>query len=163
MRSTPVNKNVFIGLGSNLGNREEHLQKALDTLAEFFEIKAKSSIYETAPIGYQNQPDFLNMVIKGTTALSPQELLLKLQEVEQKLGRQRSFKNAPRNIDLDILLFDNRMVAQNDLQIPHPELINRQFVLIPLLEIAPELKKSVGTGKTDNQSVKKWTRKKSKN
>lgn len=161
MPNTLVHKNVFIGLGSNLGNREKFIENALREIENFFTVEVKSSIYETSPVGYLNQPDFLNMVIKGTTTLSPAELLKKLQTIEQNFGRQRSFKNAPRNIDLDILLFDNKITAQKDLIIPHPELTKRQFVLIPLLEIAPELKHLIKPDQaTDNQIINKWTSKK---
>ena len=127
---------VFIGLGTNLGNREQNLKKALIELKTFIKIKHKSSVYETKPVGYKNQSDFLNMVIEGQTTLTPRRLLVSLKKVEKKLGRKKTFKNGPRIIDLDILFYEHTILKQRDLIIPHPEIQNRAFVLIPLAEIA---------------------------
>ena len=127
---------VFIGLGTNLGNRKQNLKKALIELKTFIKITHKSSVYESKPVGYKNQPDFLNMVIEGQTTLAPRKLLASLQKVEKKLGRKKTFKNGPRIIDLDILFYEHTILRQHDLIIPHPEIPNRAFVLIPLAEIA---------------------------
>jgi 2-amino-4-hydroxy-6-hydroxymethyldihydropteridine diphosphokinase len=102
-----------------------------------------SSIYETEPVGYLDQGRFLNAVVLGTTALTPQALLGQLQRIEQALGRERPFPNAPRTIDLDLLLYDDLVLEQPELTVPHPRLHERFFVLVPLAELAPELRHPV--------------------
>lgn len=130
---------VYLALGSNLGNRREHLLAALERLRAIITIQAISSIYETEPVGYLDQPHFLNLVCAGKTRLSAQELLQASKEIEITLGRQPSFRNAPRPIDIDILLYDNAQIHQNNLVVPHPRMKERAFVLVPLAEIAPNL------------------------
>ncbi len=130
---------VFIGVGSNLGNRRVYYQKALDLMADLSQtaILRCSSLYETEPIG-EAQNWYLNGVVELETALSPQQLLSCLQKIESALGRKRTKKWASRTIDLDILLFDKQMVNEEQLQIPHPEMHRRRFVLVPLSELAPQ-------------------------
>ena len=140
------NNKIFISLGTNLGNREENLQNAISELEQFIKITQKSSIYETEPVGYKDQDWFLNMVIEGETALSPQELLKKTQNIEKKLGRTKTFKDGPRIIDLDILFYNSDQINEPNLTIPHPEIQNRSFVLTPLAEIASK-----------NNQIKTWT------
>jgi 2-amino-4-hydroxy-6-hydroxymethyldihydropteridine diphosphokinase len=102
-------------------------------------VRATSSIYETDPVGYADQPRFWNLVVRVTTRLSPEELLQQLLEVERRMGRERSFRNAPRVIDLDILLFDDVVLEAPGLSLPHPRMNERAFVLYPLVELAPDL------------------------
>jgi len=132
---------VYIGLGSNLGERETFLKDAIKLLRENKEIKLEkqSSIYETAPVGYKEQGHFLNMVIKVKTSLSHLQLLDVCQKIEDELGRERTTKNGPRTIDLDILLYNKENRDLGRLRIPHPRLHERAFVLVPLHEIAPDL------------------------
>lgn len=131
---------VFLGLGSNIGNKKENLEKALNLLKEKIIIEKISSTYESKPYGFQNQNDFYNIVIKGETSLTPESLLFFCKFVEEAFGRKVIFKNGPRIIDIDILLYNDELINTNDLVIPHPQLHERDFVLIPLLEIEPELK-----------------------
>lgn len=128
---------IYIGLGTNLGDREQNLQIALKELSNFSKITKSSSIHETRPVGYKNQNDFLNMVIEIETDLSPTELIIRLQEVEHKMGRVKIIKNGPRIIDLDILLYGKKKIYEPNLIIPHPRMYKREFVLKPLAEIAP--------------------------
>ncbi|MCJ7509147.1 MAG: 2-amino-4-hydroxy-6-hydroxymethyldihydropteridine diphosphokinase [candidate division Zixibacteria bacterium] len=133
---------AYIGLGSNLGDKKNNIRKAIDNIKEkkiLKEIKT-SSLYLTEPVGKKRQPDFLNLVIKGKTELSPFELLNSLLEIEKGLGRKRNKRWGPREIDLDILFYDDIMVNQENLVIPHPEIPNRRFVLVPLMELSPNLK-----------------------
>ncbi len=130
---------VYLALGSNLGDRQEHLAAAITGLHKVVDLEAISSIYETEPAGYLEQPHFLNMVCRGKTQLSPHDLLIYTKVLEQAGGRQTTFRNGPRTIDIDILLYDNTKIAQNDLVIPHPRMSTRAFVLVPLAEIAPDL------------------------
>ena len=130
---------VYIALGSNLEDRELKLKTALEEIAEVSQIKKRSNIIETEPVGYTNQGKFLNMAIEVETTLSPMELLIKLQEIEHKLGRVRDIKYGPRTIDLDIIFYEDKIINQPHLQIPHPEMHKRRFVLVPLAEIAPEI------------------------
>ena len=145
---------VYLGLGSNLGCREENLARAVRLLASpergdsgpaegatAYEIRIArvSSMYQTAPWGYADQPDFLNCVVEAQTTLSPGELLRRAQAVEQSMGREPSVRYGPRRIDVDILLYGSRVVDQTGLQIPHPRLHERAFVLVPLAELCPDL------------------------
>ena len=130
--------NVYLGLGSNLGDRESKMAKALELLAQRITIDQLSSIYETEPVGYTEQPWFLNMVCSGKTLLDPFELLSLAKEIEVNLGRVASFTNAPRTIDIDILFYENRVIDTGNLVIPHPRIGERAFVLAPLAELAPE-------------------------
>jgi 2-amino-4-hydroxy-6-hydroxymethyldihydropteridine diphosphokinase len=135
-------ESVYLALGSNLGNREQHLADAVRGLGRILKDVRISSIYETRPMYVVEQPKFLNMVVVGLCSLQPQELLQRILALELQMGRERGSytPKGPRTIDLDILLFGNRVVKGNDLSIPHPRLRERQFVLIPLLELDPDLR-----------------------
>lgn len=130
---------VYLGLGANLGDRRAALRLALGRLAPPVRVTAASSLYETEPVGYRQQPDFLNAVVQAETNLAPRPLLELMQRVERGLGRQARFRNAPREIDLDILFYDEITVDEEGLIIPHPRLTERAFVLVPLVELAPTL------------------------
>ncbi len=133
---------VFIGLGGNLGDRAVNLERARAALASgVLKPTAVSSLYETEPWGPVPQGRYLNQVMGAETALTPQELLTKLRAIEMGLGRNRSREQryGPRTIDLDILLYDDVEVAEPGLEIPHPRMLERAFVLVPLFEIAPDL------------------------
>jgi 2-amino-4-hydroxy-6-hydroxymethyldihydropteridine diphosphokinase len=130
---------VFIGLGSNMGDRERLLKKALKRIEKLMTMQAASSVYETEPVGYESQGWFLNMAIQGTTRLFPEVLLERLQDIEAALGRQRDITNGPRTIDLDMLFYGSEIIKTGQLTVPHPELHKRAFVLEPLAEIAPGL------------------------
>lgn len=130
---------VFLGMGTNLGDRECNLQDAITALSQRMEILKESSVYQTVPWGYLDQPAFLNQVIEAQTDLSPLNLLGFLKDTEKQLGRQANFRYGPRLIDLDILFYGNRIIQTPRLQVPHPRLTQRAFVLVPLAEIAPEL------------------------
>ena len=131
---------AYLCLGSNLGEREENLRQALTLLSLKVNLDEVSSIYETEPVSYKEQPLFLNLVCRITTNLPPEELLHLAKEIETRLGRVPSEQiNSPRPIDIDILFYDNKIMKTQDLTIPHPRLQDRAFVLIPLAEIAPNL------------------------
>lgn len=130
---------VYIALGSNLGDRAAYLQTALDRLRATVQVTAVSPVYETDPVGYAEQGPFLNAVVAGTTTRDPQALLGELLRIERALGRARSFPNAPRTIDLDLLGYDALALATPALTVPHPRLRERAFVLAPLADIAPGL------------------------
>ncbi|MDP2761353.1 MAG: 2-amino-4-hydroxy-6-hydroxymethyldihydropteridine diphosphokinase [Sideroxyarcus sp.] len=131
---------AFIGLGSNLEDPPSQLQRAFAELDRLpgTRLVARSSLYRSAPLGYQDQPEFVNAVAKIATALTPQALLQTLLEIERKHGRERTFRNAPRTLDLDVLLYDDMQLHEHGLSIPHPQMHLRAFVLQPLLEIAPD-------------------------
>ena len=137
MRFEPVT--VYLGLGSNLGNRQDNLDKALDLLSQRLRVEKISSVYETEPVGNINQPRFLNLVCQAHTKLAPTELLTLAKGIESKLGRTFNKANTPRPIDIDILFYGEQVIETPELVIPHPRLTERAFVLIPLAEIAPEL------------------------
>ena len=128
---------AYIALGSNLGDRNDYLNKAIGLLAETdgITLRATSSYHETEPVGYLDQGMFLNAVVLLDTTLSPHELLARCQQIEQRLGRERPFQNAPRTIDLDILLYGTLEMNGAELIIPHPRMMERSFVLLPLNEI----------------------------
>jgi 2-amino-4-hydroxy-6-hydroxymethyldihydropteridine diphosphokinase len=131
---------VAIALGSNLGERERHLDVALDRLARFLDGMLVSSRYETAPVGVPaSQPDYLNAAAVGRTGLPPHALLAALQAIEAGRGRERPYANAPRTLDLDLILYDGLVISDEQLVIPHPRFRERAFVLEPLVEIAPDL------------------------
>ena len=134
---------AFIGLGSNLGDREDRIRAALDALAALPEttLGRVSSLYETAPVGELEQPDFLNAVAIVETELTARQLLWNLLRVERQLGRVRNpaARYGPRTIDLDLLLYGDLVVDEPDLRLPHPELSRRGFVLVPLVELDPLL------------------------
>ncbi len=130
---------AYLGLGANLGDREAVINQAVELLSQNIEILAVSSLYETAPVGFTHQPYFLNAALKANTAFSPRELLNFTQSVERRLGRERTQPWGPRTVDLDLLLYDDLVLEEPDLIIPHPRLHQRAFVLIPLCEIEPLL------------------------
>jgi 2-amino-4-hydroxy-6-hydroxymethyldihydropteridine diphosphokinase len=127
---------AYVGLGANLGDRLATLRTATERLADAGDISLVSSVYETEPWGYVDQPAFLNAAVALDTWLEPEELLDALHLIEAELGRVRAFPNAPRTIDLDLLLFDDRVIETPKLKVPHPRLHERAFVLVPLTEIA---------------------------
>lgn len=131
---------VFIGFGSNLSDREEYIKKAILKIGELphTSIVATSSIINTKPIGKADQPNFLNCVIKIETKYTPNRLLTELQNIENDMGRIRKERWGPRIIDLDILFFNDEIINTKNLQIPHPEILNRKFVLTSMNEIAPQ-------------------------
>jgi len=132
---------AYIGLGSNIEPRKQYLDDAINELSKNrqIEIVSKSSVYETDPVGFLDQGQFLNMVIEVKTSLRNIELLDVCQQIEQAFGRERTIKNGPRTIDLDILLFNSENRDLDRLRIPHPRLHERAFVLVPLYEIAPQV------------------------
>lgn len=130
---------VFIALGSNVGDRLQNLREAIAQLTPQVIVSAESSIYETEPWGFEEQDDFLNMVVQGETELEPDELLTHLKRIEDNVGRTKTFRNGPREIDLDILFYDDLILEREGLAIPHPRLHERDFVLVPLADIAPKL------------------------
>jgi 2-amino-4-hydroxy-6-hydroxymethyldihydropteridine diphosphokinase len=130
---------VYIALGSNLGDRAASLHSAIQALPPAVQVLAESDIYETPPWGYEAQPAFLNMAIQAETELQPEALLDHLKRLEQELGRRESFRYGPRQIDLDILFYDDLVLNTPRLVIPHPSLPERAFVLVPLNDIAPDL------------------------
>ena len=142
---------VYIGIGSNLGDRKANCMRAIELLAgKGIVVRKESSLYETDPWGDKNQPKFINMAIEIETELKPQDLLGILAGIEKELGRKKSRKWGPRIIDLDILLYNSITIDQDDLKIPHPFMHERDFVLKPLYEIAPDVKHPVlnlSTGK----------------
>ena len=130
---------VYLALGSNLDNRLANLKQAVAALSPQMEVKARSHVYETPPWGYEDQPRFLNQVIKVQTYLEPEPLLKHLKRLEVTLGRRESFQNGPRLIDIDILFYDDLILNTASLVIPHPRLHERGFVLLPLMDIDPDL------------------------
>lgn len=130
---------AYIGIGSNLGDRKENCEKAIQLLFEKgIQVSARSSLHETEPWGKKKQPKFINLAVEVETGLRPEELLKEIKEIEDILGRSAGEKWGPRIIDLDILFYDDLVVKTIELEIPHPEIKNREFVLKPLSEIAPD-------------------------
>lgn len=130
---------VHIGIGSNIGDRRDNCMKAIKNIENHdINIKKISSPYETKPWGIKDQPDFINMTVEAETSLSPEELLKVLKDIEKEMGREDSVRWGPRLIDLDILFYDDRVIDIENLRIPHPLLYKRDFVLLPLSEIAPD-------------------------
>ncbi len=130
---------VYLALGTNLGDREWELKQAIEYINEIdrTSIKSISRIYETKPVGYMNQADFLNMVICIQTEIEPKKLLHELQEIENRMKRVREIHWGPRTIDIDILLYDTLEINDPELVIPHPRMLERAFVLVPLKDIYP--------------------------
>jgi 2-amino-4-hydroxy-6-hydroxymethyldihydropteridine diphosphokinase len=138
-----VHKLAYLSLGSNVGDRSGNLNAAIDRLRALGEVVAVSSFYETEPVEFSAQPWFVNCVVEFDTERTPQELLSDILNIEQQLGRRRVQKKGPRTIDIDILLFDNLIIEDQGLTIPHPAMHARRFVLEPLAEIAPDLQHPV--------------------
>lgn len=135
---------VYLSLGSNVGNRQEHLDRALGELSSNgVDVKRISSAYETEPVGFRAQPWFLNLVVEAETPLFPMQLLDRLQTIELRLGRRRLVRRGPRTIDIDILLYSDFRIHSGRLIVPHPRLEQRRFVLEPLAELSPELRHPV--------------------
>lgn len=130
---------IILALGSNLGDRLQNLQEAVQMLAPEVQVSRLSSVYETEPWGYAEQPQFLNQVLVAETSLDPHGLLVHLKDIEARLKRETTFRNGPRIIDLDILFYGSEVIGLPDLTIPHPRLTERAFVLVPLDEIVPDL------------------------
>lgn len=128
---------LYLGLGSNLGDRMANLERAVAMLSAAMRVEALSSIYETEPMYNAAQPRFLNAVVGGRTDLQPGALLSFVKEVEKKMGREPGPPNSPRPLDIDLLLYDDLILAGPDLTLPHPRMAERAFVLAPLAEIAP--------------------------
>lgn len=130
---------TFIGLGSNLGDREATIRLALDDLARLPEstLVRASSLYDTEPVGDTRQPRFLNAVVELETELPPARLLWNLRLIEKRLGRVRTYRYGPRTIDLDLLLYGDQIVNEPGLEVPHREMLKRSFVLVPLVELDP--------------------------
>jgi 2-amino-4-hydroxy-6-hydroxymethyldihydropteridine diphosphokinase len=142
--SGAVLKIVYLGLGSNVGDREAQLQAALDNLnAPDLKLLRVSSLYETEPIGFREQGWFLNLVAEFETELFPKQLLRRMQKVELGLGRRRTMKNGPRTIDIDILLYGKAAMKTDELEIPHPRYRERRFTLAPLAELNPAMRDPV--------------------
>ena len=157
---------VYLALGSNVGNREENLRHAVDLLRETgVTIQKVSTTYETEPVDYLDQDWFLNSVLQAETDLAPLELLKAMRAIESAMGSKKAFLKGPRLIDLDILLFGDETIANPELQVPHPRMLDRKFVLVPLAEIAPELRHPSWNGtaaeilasSTDRSAVRKFT------
>lgn len=135
-----MSETVYLALGTNLGDRVENLRAALQALLPLMDIQAASPVYETPPWGYTDQPAFLNMAVHGETVLPPADLLRELKRIEVELGRQPNFRYGPRLIDLDILFYGQQTLELENLAIPHPRLHERAFVLVPLSDLAPDLR-----------------------
>lgn len=130
---------IYLGLGSNIGESRDNIETALKLLERKINILKRSSFYETEPVGYKDQAWFLNMVIEGETELDPYELLDFTQSIERDMKRVKTIINGPRNIDVDILIYDDLKIQFENLVIPHPRMKERNFVMVPLFEIAPEI------------------------
>jgi 2-amino-4-hydroxy-6-hydroxymethyldihydropteridine diphosphokinase len=131
---------VYLGLGSNLGKREHNIQSAIAQMSpNHIDVWQISSFMETNPVGGPPQGKFLNIVVQAWTPLTPDELLTRLQFIEKNLGRERTVRNGPRTIDIDILLYDEMKIDLPHLKIPHPRMLEREFVMSPLTEIAPDV------------------------
>lgn len=147
---------IYLSLGSNLEDRLENLREALRRLrAHNFKVVRISSVYETEPVGFQDQPWFLNLVVEARATGSPLELVRACKAIEGSMGRQRPFRDAPRSIDIDMLSYDGASVLTEELVLPHPRLGERNFVLIPLVEIAPEFQPLLEAC-TDQSQVRKY-------
>lgn len=132
---------AYVALGSNLQSPAAQIRQAMDELDALAgtRVLRRSSLYHSPPVGYADQPDFINAAVALDTTLTPQDLLAQLLALEQRHGRERPFPNAPRPLDLDLLLYDDLQLAGSTLQLPHPRMHERAFVLLPLAEIAPDL------------------------
>lgn len=157
---------AYLGLGSNLGKRQDNLDMALNLLSQRFKLGGVSSMYDTKPVGDVNQPRYLNLVCQVYVRLAPDALLALAKGIESKMGRAWGKTNAPRTIDVDVLFYGDEVIDTPNLVVPHPRLTKRAFVLVPLAEIAPDLVHPVN-GKTveellgslkGTQDVVRWER-----
>ncbi|WP_242145725.1 MULTISPECIES: 2-amino-4-hydroxy-6-hydroxymethyldihydropteridine diphosphokinase [unclassified Bacillus cereus group] len=142
---------VYIALGSNMGDRYTYLTQAINLLDKNSNIQVEdvSSVYETDPVGYTDQNRFLNLVIKISTNLLPQELLTVTQKIEIELGRKREIRWGPRTIDLDILLYNQDNIEAENLIVPHPRMFERAFVIVPLLEINQDIEQNISRSQVE--------------
>lgn len=157
---------VYLALGSNVGNREGNLRKAVALLAETgVKVKKISSVYETEPVDYLDQDWFLNSVLQAETNLAPLDVLKAMRGIETAIGSKKAFAKGPRLIDLDILLYGDQSIETPELQVPHPRMLDRKFVMVPLAEIAPDLCHPSWNGRSaaemlvkslDHSLVRKW-------
>ena len=138
-----MHKQVYLSLGSNVGDRAANLKTAIDRLGALGKVVAVSSFYETEPVEFTAQPWFLNCAVELDTEKMPRQLLTALLDIEKEMGRRRAQKKGPRTIDIDILLFGDSIIKAKGLTIPHPAMHERRFVLEPLAEIAPEARHPV--------------------
>jgi len=157
---------IYLSLGSNLGNRAANLKEAISSLPPQITVKKRSNVYETPPWGYTEQDNFLNQVIMATTYLEPEPLLKHIKRLEVALGRKTTFRYGPRLIDIDILFYDDLVLDTPSLVIPHPHLHERGFVLLPMMDIAPDLmhpvqKKSIRelTARNSTSGIAKYANK----
>ena len=130
---------VYLGFGANLGNPLSTFGKCLSLIEKFAKVISRSRLYSSAPYGFPDQPSFVNAAAKISTDLKPNELLLELQKIEKSMGKKFIRKNGPRIIDLDILLYDQISMDEEESLIPHPRILERDFVLLPLMDLDPEL------------------------
>ena len=137
-------KTVYLGIGSNVGNREENLRQAIERLASSdLRVTRQSPVYETEPVEFTAQRWFLNQVIEAETSLFPMQLLMRIGKIERELGRVRTVAKGPRTIDIDILLYGKAVIHSAQLNVPHPRMAERRFVLAPLADLAPDLRHPV--------------------
>ena len=142
-----LSETVFLSLGTNLGDREANMRSAISALGMVgLRVIKVSSFYETEPVDYLDQPWFLNCVVEGETALTAIDLLHALRVIEQKMGSKKEIVKGPRLIDIDILLYGDRTIATEELQVPHRRMLMRRFVVVPLVEIAPNAKHPLWSG-----------------
>ncbi|WP_455041617.1 2-amino-4-hydroxy-6-hydroxymethyldihydropteridine diphosphokinase [Leptotrichia buccalis] len=155
---------VYLSLGSNIGNRQEYIESAIELVGktEGIKILKKSGLYETSPVGYVEQDLFLNAVIKIETDFSEREILKIINKIENELDRKREIRWGPRTIDIDILIFSDKKINETDLIIPHKEMLNRLFVLVPLIEIydgeyfeKEKIIERIGVVEVGNQKIEK--------
>jgi 2-amino-4-hydroxy-6-hydroxymethyldihydropteridine diphosphokinase len=158
-------KLIYLSLGSNVGDRAAHLARAVEALAAAgVRVRRQSSLYATEPVGNEAQGWFLNCVLEAETHLMPRQLLRALQGVERQLGRRRPAAHGPRTVDIDLLFYGSRVLRMRDLEVPHPRMAERRFVLVPLRELAaglrhPTLKKTVAEllmETRDRSNVRRW-------
>lgn len=131
---------VYLALGANVGDRQANIEQAVELLGEKIQHIKVASLMETKAVGYTDQPDFLNTVVSGETDLNPEELLKYIKNIEQQVGRVKTFRWGPREIDIDIIFYGDQTYKSEHLTIPHPEYQNRDFVLKPLVELNSDLK-----------------------
>ncbi len=137
-RIDPAVATIYVGLGSNVGNRIQNLRQAIQMVRPDIVVDRISPVYETSPVGFLDQRDFFNVVFEAHTSLTPEKTLEALTSIEKKLGRVASVRYGPRTIDLDLLFYDDAILHTAELTVPHPRLHERAFVLVPLSDIAPD-------------------------